>query len=282
MESTVNGIILCVQSERMGDTSRIEIFGKTMLDWVSLSLGNNHVETVAYSEGDDIPILVRSRLDPDIPETVILFSDTPLITKQTVFDAVADLRSCGKNVIKLTRGYVASTSYLLRTDKIYTQKTHYFEVDDFVTAFSYKQIALISDILKNRILDYHMERGVRFSDPSSTYIDSDVSLGKGAVIGQNNVIKGKTHIKENARILSNNVIDTCIIDEGATVECSHISDSYIGKNSVVGPYAHIFADSIIGASCRIGAYSEIEKSVVEDGLTVEPRTNLSGEKKSNT
>ena len=278
MEKEVNGIILCVESERMGDTSRIEIFGKTMLDWVSLSLGDSRIQTIAYVEGDDIPVILRSHLNPDVPETVILFSDTPLITKQIVFNALSELRSSGKNIIKLTRGYVAKTTYLLSVDKIYTLETHYFEVDDFVTAFSYKQLALISDILKNRILDYHMERGVRFADPASAYVDSDVSIGKGVVIGQNNVIKGKTHIKENAQILSNNVIDTCIVESWATVDCSYISDSYIGKNSVVGPFAHIFGNSIVGSSCKIGAHAEIEKSVVEDGATVAAGVKLSGAK----
>ena len=182
METTVNGIILRVQSERMGDTSRIEILGKTMFDWVALSLGDSAISSVDYREGDEIPSLVRTLINRENGITVVLFSDTPLITKQTVFDAVEELRASGKNVIKLTRGYVFNTEYLLSADKIYTQETHYFEVDDFVTAFSFKQIALISDILKNRILEYHMERGVHFEDMASAFIGCDVKIGKGVTV----------------------------------------------------------------------------------------------------
>ncbi len=268
METTVNGIILRVQSERMGDTSRIEILGKTMFDWVALSLGNNEVSSVSYREGDEIPSLVRTLLNREKTETVILFSDTPLITKQTVFDAVAELRASGKNVIKLTRGYVINTEYLLSADKIYTQETHYFEVDDFVTAFSFKQVALISDILKNRILEYHMERGVHFEDMASAFIGCDVKIGKGVVIGPNNVIKGNTYIKDNVKILPNNVIDTCIIEENAVIDGSRLCKSYIGSGSYIGPFAVIGEGCIIGPSCRISGCAELKNRVLEEGSVI--------------
>ncbi len=278
METTVNGIILRVQSERMGDTSRIEILGKTMFDWVALSLGNNDVSSVSYRDGDEIPSLVRTLINREKTETVILFSDTPLITKQTVFDAVGELRASGKNVIKLTRGYVFDTEYLLRADKIYTQETHYFEVDDFVTAFSYKQVALISDILKNRILEFHMERGVHFEDMASAFVGCDVKIGKGVIIGPNNVIKGNTYIKDNARILSNNVIDTCIIEENAVINSSQLYKSYIGSGSTVGPFSVIGEGCIIGPSCRITGCVGMEKRVVEEGSVISGYMTADGEK----
>ncbi len=278
METAVNGIILRVKSERMGDTSSIEILGKSMFDWVALSLGDNSVSSVAYSEGDEIPALVRPLLNRENTETVVLFSDTPLITKQTVFDAVEELRASGKNVLKLTRGYVFNTEYLLGADKIYTQETHYFEVDDFVTAFSFKQVALISDILKNRILDYHAERGVQFEDMASAFIGCDVAIGKGVVIGPNNIVKGNTYIKDNVKLLGDNVIDTCIIEENASIDSSRLFKSYIGGGSVIGPFSVIGQDGIIGPSARVGSFVHIEKSVIEENAVIPSGSVISGGK----
>ncbi len=268
MDNLINGIILKVCSQKMGNTAEIEILGKTMLDWVRISLGDNPCRAVDYIDGEELPPLIRPYLDPDLPYTAVLFSDTPLITKKTVGEAIEELKSSGKNVIKMTRGYVFNTEYLYKSDKIYTEQTYYFEVDDFVTAFSFKQVALISDILKNRILDYHLEQGVQFEDISSAYIGCDVVLGKGVVIGPNNILKGKTVVKDGVKIVANCIIENSIIDEGAKVNSSQIYKSYIGKRTSVGPFAYVRPESVIGADCKIGDFVEIKKSILGDNCKV--------------
>lgn len=265
MNNMINGIILKVSSAKMGNTADIEILGKSMFDWVKVSLGENPCTGLDYVEGDNLPPLIRPYLNRDIPYTAVLFSDTPLITKKTVCEAVEELKSSGKNVIKMTRGYIFNTEYLFKAEKIYTEQTYYFEVDDFVTAFSFKQVSLISDILKNRILDYHLEQGVHFEDVSSAFIGCDVVLGKGVVIGPNNIIKGKSVIKDNVKIVANCIIENSIIDDGAKINSSQIYKSYVGKNTSVGPFAYIRPESVIGADCKIGDFVEVKKSIMGDG-----------------
>ena len=74
--------------------------------------------------------------------TVVLYSDTPLITRKTVLDAVCCLEQSDNNVLKLTRGYVFRTQFLLSCEKIYTENHQYFDEEDFLTAFSFKQVFL--------------------------------------------------------------------------------------------------------------------------------------------
>jgi bifunctional UDP-N-acetylglucosamine pyrophosphorylase/glucosamine-1-phosphate N-acetyltransferase len=252
----------------MGDTSKIEILGKSMFDWVALALGDNPCTGVNYSDSVPLPALVRPYLDREMPYTAVLFSDTPLLTKKTVYDAVAELKDSGHNVLKLTRGYIFNTEYLSAIEKMFTDQTHYFDVDDFVTAFSFKQVGLISDILKNRILEYHMERGVQFEDMATAYVGCDVTFGKGVVIGPNNTLKGRTFIKDNVRIGPNCVIDNSIIEDGASVNASQIYKSYIGKGTSVGPFAYVRPESVIGPKCKIGDFVEIKKSVLGEGCKV--------------
>lgn len=258
------GIVLKVSYPNMGDTASIEILGKTMLEWVCFSLGDSFCEAAPYSDSVPLPVLVRPYVKRETDFTVVLFSDTPLITRKTVLDAVTVLKQKGLNVLKMTRGYVFKTAFLLGIDKIYSENPYYFDEEDFMTAFNFKQVALVSEALKNRILSYHMNQGVQFDDPSSTFVGCDVVIAKGVRIGCGNVIKGKTVIKEHAYIGNRNTIDGSIIEEGAFVESSYVLSSVIGKRSTVGPNAYLRPGTVIGSDCRIGDFVEIKNSAIGD------------------
>ena len=264
----ISGIILNVSYPKVGDTSTVEILGKTCGEWVKMSLGDNYTASVAYDGITPLPQLVRRHINPESTYTVLLFSDTPLITRKTVLDAVKQLEDTNRNVLKMTRGYVTKTSHLMRADGIYTEDTQYFDEEDFVTAFDFRQVSLITEILKNRILSHHMACGVHFADPSTVYIGSDVTIGSGVTIAPDNTLLGKTVIKNNVAIKTGNVIEDCIIDDGATIDSSRLYRSYIGKGTAVGPFAYIRPNCVIGERCRIGDFVEIKNSVIGDRCKV--------------
>ncbi len=262
------GIVLRVSYPTMGDTASIEILGKTMLEWVRFSLGDSFCDSVAYSDNTPLPLLVRPYVKRDSDYTVVLYSDTPLISRKTVLDAVSVLKQKDLNVLKMTRGYVFKTSFLLGVDRIYSENPYYFDEEDFMTAFNFKQVALVSDALKNRIISYHMNQGVQFDDSASTVVGCDVIIAKGVRIGSGNIIKGKTIIKEHARIGNHNTIDNSIIEGGAFVESSYVLSSIVGSFSTVGPNAYIRPGSHIGSNCRIGNFVEIKNSEIGDGTKI--------------
>ena len=259
------GLILKTYYDKMGDTSKIEVFGKSRLEWVSLALTGAETDIADFERDKELPALVRPHVKQGCDYIVVLFSDTPLITAKTVAAAVDEAYNSGKTVLKMTRGYVFNCAYVLNTEKIYTENTFYFDEEDFITAFSFKQVGLISDILKNRILDYHMDQGVHFEDLTGTVIGCDVAIEEGVTIGHNNIIKGKTRIKKGARIGNGNVIEDCVVDEGAVIESSHAVRSYIGKGTSVGPYANLRADNVIGEKCKIGDFVELKSCSIGDG-----------------
>lgn len=263
-----SGIILNVSYPKIGRTSDIEILGKSMLDWVKIALSGSFTAAVDYQEDTPIPLTIRPYLDLSAPFTVVLYSDTPLITKRSVVDAVAALADNGQNVLKMTRGYVFRTAFLMSVDKIYTENTYYLEEEDFITAFNYRQIQLISDVLKSRIIAFHMENGVYFEDSQSAFVGSDVKIGKNVRIAPNNTILGNTVIGDGVTLKCGNVIENCVIDDGATVDSSRVYKSFIGKNAKVGPFAYIRPESIVGEDCRIGDFVEIKKSVIGKGSKV--------------
>ena len=78
------GIILKTSYDKMGSTGNISILGKTMLEWVSLSLCEMPVVAIDNDDSVPLPALIRDSLDADKEYTVVLYSDTPLITRRTV------------------------------------------------------------------------------------------------------------------------------------------------------------------------------------------------------
>lgn len=260
----VSGIILTVSRDRIGDTAKIEILGKTCEEWVKIALGDSYTASVPYDGESPLPPILRRHVDARTAYTVILYSDTPLVSKGTIIDAVASLRKSGRNILKMTRGFVVRTPYLFKADNLYADETKFFDEEDFVTAFSFRQLSLITDMLKNRIVGYHQENGVHIDDPSTTYIGSDVSIAAGVRIAPNNTLMGKTVIKEGVVLKPGNVIEDTIIDCGATVDVSRLYHSYVGKNTTVGPYAYIRPNCVIGEHCRIGDFVELKNCVIGD------------------
>ncbi len=262
------GLILKTAYDKMGETSHINILDKSMLDWVALSFSGVPYCVADYDESKALPELCKPYIQEGYDYLVVLFSDTPLITKKTVVTAVEEAYYSSKTVLKMTRGYVFDTSYLKNADKIYTDQTSYFDEEDFITAFSYKQIGLITDIMKNRILDYHMEQGVFFTDLATTVVGCNVTLEKGVTVGHNNVITGKTRVKKGAVIGNNNVICDAVIGEDVMIENSSINRSYIGARSTVGPYAVLKRDNVIGEGCKIGSFTTLKRCKIGDGAVL--------------
>lgn len=252
--------------EKMGNTARIKVLGKPCLEWVSYALMDDYSASIPYRENEELPTLLKPYVRRDSEYTVVLFSDTPLISRKSVLDAVETLRSEGLNALKMTRGYVFKTSYLLSCYEIVSPPNYYFEEEDFMTAFSFKQLSIITEVLRNRILDYHMENGVYLLDPSSTVIEPDAEIETGAVIEGGCQIIGRTHIAANAEIKSGSIIESSEICSGAVVTRSVIKNSKIGRNTTVGPDANIHSSSVIGDNCRIGNFVEIKASRLGDGV----------------
>lgn len=69
-------------------------------------------------------------------------------------------------------------------------------------------------------------------------------------------------IGENVIIWPGSRIVNSVIEDGAVIKTSIIEDSHIGKNVMVGPFAFVRDNSIIGDDSCIGNNSEIARSTI--------------------
>ncbi|MDO4393675.1 MAG: UDP-N-acetylglucosamine diphosphorylase [Bacillota bacterium] len=110
-----------------------------------------------------------------------------------------------------------------------------------------------------------MESGVEFIDIRSAYIDEGVKIGAGTVIYPGVVIKGDTVIGEDNVIGQNCNIKDSRIGSGNNIESSYITESVVGDNNKVGPFAYMRPNTTVGNGCRVGDFVEIKNSSLADG-----------------
>lgn len=123
-------------------------------------------------------------------------------------------------------------------------------------------LAVAHEILQKRIRERWMMAGVTMINPESIIIDDTVQLGTDVILEPGTHLRGKTIIGNNCRIGPNCYISDSRLGENVTVLYSVITETEVGDNTRVGPYAHLRGGVIIGEACRIGNFVEIKKSTI--------------------
>ncbi|HEY8499295.1 MAG TPA: bifunctional UDP-N-acetylglucosamine diphosphorylase/glucosamine-1-phosphate N-acetyltransferase GlmU, partial [Clostridia bacterium] len=126
------------------------------------------------------------------------------------------------------------------------------------------QLAAAGRVLNRRIIESHMKNGVTFLIPDSCIVEENVSIGADTVIYPGTILKGSTSIDSNCVIGPNCMISDTVIGRNAKIIYSVISESKIGANTTVGPFAYLRPGSTIGEKVKIGDFVEIKKSVIGD------------------
>ncbi len=111
----------------------------------------------------------------------------------------------------------------------------------------------------------HQEKGVKFIDIATAYIDEDVTIGEGTVIYPTVVIEGKSEIGKNCVIGMCTRIADSTIGDGTDIQNSVITESKIGENTKVGPFAYLRPKSNVGDNCKVGDFVEMKNSNFGNG-----------------
>ncbi|PKR77500.1 bifunctional UDP-N-acetylglucosamine diphosphorylase/glucosamine-1-phosphate N-acetyltransferase GlmU [Halalkalibacillus sediminis] len=115
-------------------------------------------------------------------------------------------------------------------------------------------------LMKRRTNERLMREGVTIVDPDNTYIGTDVKVGTDTVIQPGCVIQGDTQIGSNVEIGPHTEIKDSAIGDGTHIKQSVVTDSRVGKDVSIGPFAHIRPASDIHDQVKIGNFVEIKKT----------------------
>lgn len=128
------------------------------------------------------------------------------------------------------------------------------------------ELAQAGNILRDRKNISLMEDGVILIDPTNTYIEENVKIGKDTVIYPGAIIQGDTVIGENCEILGTTRIINSKIKNNVKIESSVIEDSILENGVTMGPFAHLRPKSHLKESVHIGNFVEVKKSTLEKGV----------------
>lgn len=125
------------------------------------------------------------------------------------------------------------------------------------------QLAQAYATLQERVKTDWMRAGVTMIDPASITIDDDVQIESDAILEPQTHLRGRTTIRTGCRIGPNTTISNSTIGSNSRVTYSVVTDTEIGEQSSIGPFAHLRGQANIGDRCRIGNFVEVKNSTLQ-------------------
>ena len=212
----------------------IDVCGRSLLGWAEYITEPFANAKVEISKSDDILTVVRNNVS-EHKYTVVVYADTPLLTRDSIEQAVGFACTFEHKVCKMPRGWVFETKSIKDAELPEAVDVPNLDEEDFVVAYNYTQVALVSAIMRGRINTAFLRKGVNIADPLNAYISAEATIGKGTRIGPGVVIRGATKIGKNCRITN----------------CVEIKNSQIGEGTKIAHMSYV-GDATVGANCNIG------------------------------
>jgi bifunctional UDP-N-acetylglucosamine pyrophosphorylase/glucosamine-1-phosphate N-acetyltransferase len=116
------------------------------------------------------------------------------------------------------------------------------------------QLAAAEAVLRRRINDRWMRRGVTMLDPDRTYVDASVRLSPDVTLFPGTMLHGDTVVGAGVRLGPDVRLTDCAVGEGATVEQTVGEHATVGDGAIVGPFASLPPGSHVPAGVRTGAF----------------------------
>ena len=127
------------------------------------------------------------------------------------------------------------------------------------------ELSDMENIMKKNICEELMLEGVIIIDPTSTYIDHGVKLGKDSVIHPNCHIRGATNIGMRTTVGPNTIIQDSQIGDDCNIFNSVVDQTKIGDRVEIGPFSHTRSGTKLHNEVHIGNHAEIKNSTLGRG-----------------
>ena len=130
------------------------------------------------------------------------------------------------------------------------------------------QLAELGAELNRRIVAAHQMAGVTIVDPTSTWIDVDVTIGRDTVIHPETQLLGRTQVGSHCVVGPGTTLTDVTVGDGASVLRTHGSSAAIGAGADVGPFTYLRPGTVLGAEGKLGAFVETKNSTIGAGTKV--------------
>ncbi|MBN1223452.1 MAG: bifunctional UDP-N-acetylglucosamine diphosphorylase/glucosamine-1-phosphate N-acetyltransferase GlmU [Candidatus Aminicenantes bacterium] len=141
-----------------------------------------------------------------------------------------------------------------------TYKT--FRNEEIVGVNDRYELARATESLRLRKIMTLMKSGVTVYDPSSTWIDLDVKIGRDTTVYPSVIIEGNSVIGSHCTLYPHVHILNSRLGKGVTILSSTmIEHSRIEEKAQVGPFTHLRPKTIIKKGAKVGNFVEMKNTV---------------------
>ena len=217
---------------------------------------------IVRSEGEMVGIVEETETTPEqraireVNGGIYVFDIEPL------FDALDQIPEAGPK----RERYLPAIVPLYRRRGLGVGTVSAEDPDEIRGINSQTELAEVSSIVRQSKNEELMGAGVTIEDPSTTYIDDDVTVGSDTIIHPGVRLEGRTHVGERCELQSwVRVVDSTIEDDCTVRNCCVVTESQLASGSVVGPFAHLRPGSVLEAGARVGNFVEMKQSTLGRG-----------------
>ena len=115
-----------------------------------------------------------------------------------------------------------------------------------------KKIAIKEKLNQENLRIKAMKMGVTLKSPETVFLSSDTKFGKNVIINQYVVIGKRTIIGNNVEILP----------------FTHIEDSKLESNVVVGPFSRLRPGTYLSKNSKVGNFVEVKNAKIKRGSKI--------------
>jgi bifunctional UDP-N-acetylglucosamine pyrophosphorylase/glucosamine-1-phosphate N-acetyltransferase len=130
------------------------------------------------------------------------------------------------------------------------------------------QLADLAAEANRRTLRRWMLAGVTIVDPTTTWIDADVTLEPDVTLRPGVQLHGSTRVATGAVLGPDCTLTDVEVGAGAVLERTHGSSAVIGAGAQVGPFAYLRPGTRLGADGKIGTFVETKNATIGRGSKV--------------
>lgn len=119
--------------------------------------------------------------------------------------------------------------------------------------------------MRQRINQAWMLAGVTLQDPATTYIESQVRIGRDTVLAPNTHLIGETAIGEGCVIGPNTLVNASQIGDRCRITFSVIEHAILEDDVDVGPFGHLRKGAHLAQGVHMGNFGEVKNSYLGPG-----------------
>ncbi|MDR2708744.1 MAG: bifunctional UDP-N-acetylglucosamine diphosphorylase/glucosamine-1-phosphate N-acetyltransferase GlmU [Elusimicrobiota bacterium] len=130
------------------------------------------------------------------------------------------------------------------------------------------QLAQMEAIAQNEKIQELFNSGVKIIDPKNVYISWDAKIGQDTIIYPQVFVSSNVSIGKNCQLMGSCFIKNSKIADDVIIKYSYVDGAQIERGVQIGPFSHLRPQTVLGENVKVGNFSEVKKSVINENSKV--------------